>query len=86
MFFPYKDDNPRVLFPYITYILIIINIVVFLTFTYYSLFIDNTNWFYKLGFIPNSFNMISIISSMFIHGSFVHILSNMWFLYILEIM
>ena len=26
--------------------------------------------------------MISIISSMFIHGSFVHILSNMWFLYI----
>ena len=82
MFFPYKDDNPRVLFPYITYVLIIINIVVFLTFTYYSLFIDNTNWFYKLGFIPNSFNMSSIISSMFIHGSFVHILSNMWFLYI----
>ena len=82
MFFPYKDDNPRVLFPYITYILIIINIVVFLTFTYYSLFIDNTNWFYTLGFIPNSFNMISIISSMFIHGGFGHILSNMWFLYI----
>ena len=57
------------------------NIVV-LTFTYYSLFIDNTNWFYTLGFIPNSFNMISIISSMFIHGGFGHILSNMWFLYI----
>ena len=82
MFFPYKDDNPRVLFPYITYIIIIINIVVFLTFTYYSLFIDNTSWFYTLGFIPNSFNIFSIISSMFIHGGFGHILSNMWFLYI----
>ena len=82
MFFPYKDDNPRVLFPYVTYILIIINVVVFLTFTYYSLFIDNTNWFYTLGFIPNSFKMISIISSMFMHGGFGHILSNMWFLYI----
>ena len=82
MFFPYKDDNPRVLFPYITYILIMINIVIFLTFTYYSLFIDNTNWYFMFGFVPNSFNIISIISSMFIHGGFGHILSNMWFLYI----
>ena len=82
MFFPYKDDNPRVLFPFVTYLLIIVNIVVFLTFTYYSLFVDNTNWFYTFGFVPNSFNMISIISSMFIHGGFGHILSNMWFLYI----
>ena len=82
MFFPYKDDNPRVLFPFVTYLLIILNIVVFLTFTYYSLFVDNTNWFYTFGFVPNSFNMISIISSMFMHGGFGHILSNMWFLYI----
>ena len=82
MFFPYKDDNPRVLFPFVTYLLIILNIIVFLTFTYYSLFVDNTNWFYTFGFVPNSFNMISIISSMFIHGGFGHILSNMWFLYI----
>ena len=82
MFLPYKDDNPRVLFPYVTYIFIMMNIVVFLTFTYYSLFIDNANWFYTFGFIPNSFNIISIITSMFIHGGFGHILSNMWFLYI----
>ena len=82
MLFPYKDDNPRVLFPFVTYLLIIVNIVVFLTFTYYSIFVDNTNWFYTFGFVPNSFNMISIISSMFIHGGFGHILSNMWFLYI----
>ena len=82
MFFPYKDDNPRVLFPYVTYSLIILNIIVFFTFTYYSLFFDNTNWFYIYGFVPNSLNMISILSSMFIHGGFGHILSNMWFLYI----
>ena len=82
MFFPYKDDNPRVLFPYVTYTLIVMNVVVFLTFTYYSFFIDNTGWFSTFGFVPNSFNMISIISSMFIHGGLGHILSNMWFLYI----
>ena len=82
MFFPYKDDNPRVLFPYITYIIILINIVVFLTFTYYSIFTDDRMLFYTFGFVPSSFNLLSILSSMFIHGSFTHILSNMWFLYI----
>ena len=82
MFFPYKDDNPRVLFPYITYALITINILIFLTSTYVSFLTSNTNWFYKFGFIPNSFNLFTILSSMFIHGGFGHILSNMWFLYI----
>tara|TARA_B100001093_G_scaffold514923_1_gene590084 strand:- start:3939 stop:4586 length:648 start_codon:yes stop_codon:yes gene_type:complete len=82
MFFPYKDDNPRVLFPYITYTLITINTLVFLTFTYVPFLTTNTNLFYTFGFIPNSFNLFSILSSMFIHGGFSHILSNMWFLYI----
>lgn len=82
MLFPYKDDNPRVLFPYITYIIILLNIVIFLTFIYYSIFNDNRSWFYTFGFVPNSFNFFSIISSMFVHGGFGHILSNMWFLYI----
>ena len=82
MFFPYKDDNPRVLFPYITYTLITINTLIFLTFTYVSFFNPNPNLFYTFGFIPNSFNLFTILSSMFIHGGFGHILSNMWFLYI----
>ena len=82
MFFPYKDDNPRVLFPFITYILITINILVFLTFTYISSLTPNINWFYTFGFIPNSFNVLTILSSMFIHSGIGHILSNMWFLYI----
>ena len=82
MFFPYKDDNPRVLFPYITYTLITINTLIFLIFTYFSFLNPNTNLFYIFGFIPNSFNLFTILSSMFIHGGFGHILSNMWFLYI----
>ena len=82
MFFPYKDDNPRVLFPYITYLIILINIVVFLTFTYFSIFTDDRKLFYTFGFVPSSLNLLSILSSMFVHGSFTHILSNMWFLYI----
>lgn len=30
MFFPYKDDNPRVLIPYVTYFLVAVNIFIFL--------------------------------------------------------
>ena len=82
MLFPYKDDNPRVLFPYITYTLITINILIFFTFMYVSFLTPNTNLFYTFGFIPNSINLFTILSSMFIHGGFGHIVSNMWFLYI----
>ena len=30
MLFPYRDDNPRVLIPYVTYAIIALNLVVFL--------------------------------------------------------
>ncbi|UCD38104.1 MAG: rhomboid family intramembrane serine protease [Fidelibacterota bacterium] len=29
MFFPYKDDNPRILIPYVTYGLLVVNILIF---------------------------------------------------------
>ena len=37
---------------------------------------------YRFGFIPNDFNVLDIITSMFMHGGFGHIIGNMWFLYI----
>ena len=84
MFFPYKDDNPRVLFPYVTYIIIIINILVFICQNYISFGNPKLNHelILTFGFIPNSFNILTIFSSMFMHGGIGHIFSNMWFLYI----
>jgi len=82
MFFPYKDDNPRVLFPYVTYTLIAINIFIFIGLNYLSFQSPNQNLMLVFGFIPNSFNLLTIFSSMFIHGGISHIFSNMWFLYI----
>jgi len=82
MFFPYKDDNPRVLFPYVTYTLIAINIFIFIGLNYLSFQSPNQNLILVFGFIPNSFNLLTIFSSMFIHGGISHIFSNMWFLYI----
>ncbi len=84
MLFPYKDDNPRVLFPTITYTIIGINIFVYLLQFH---FVGNNpqmakDIIYRFGFIPNDFNVLDIITSMFMHGGFGHIIGNMWFLYI----
>ena len=84
MLFPYKDDNPRVLFPFITFSIIGINLIIFL-FPFFIL--DNnhqfaTNLIYNYGFVPDTFNPLTIFTSMFIHSGFSHIIGNMWFLYI----
>ncbi len=39
----------------------------------------------KLGFIPKKFNFFSMITSIFIHGSWMHIIGNMWFLFLVGI-
>tara|TARA_Y100000590_G_scaffold293449_1_gene330528 strand:- start:693 stop:1346 length:654 start_codon:yes stop_codon:yes gene_type:complete len=84
MFFPYKDDNPRVLIPFVTYSILGINIFVFLS----QLFIFSSDpdlgraFVYTFGFIPDKFNIINIFTSMFLHGGFGHLLSNMWFLWL----
>lgn len=47
-----------------------------------------SNIFYSYGFIPDAFfrnpvgEFYTIITSMFIHGSFAHLLSNLWFLWV----
>ena len=78
MFFPYKDDNPRILYPFVTYGIILINILTFSVQHY----IGQSNYIHSHGFIPNKFEIKTIFSSMFMHGGVVHITSNMWFLYI----
>ena len=84
MFFPYKDDNPRVLVPYVNYGIIGLNIIVFTGQTMLSLpdpriGVALINVF---GFIPGQFNFLDILTSMFMHGGLFHIMGNMWFLWI----
>ena len=84
MFFPYKDDNPRVLFPFVTFGIIILNVLVFLG----QFWISGNDpgigrsLVYMYGFVPAEFNPLTIFTSMFMHGGFAHIIGNMWFLYI----
>lgn len=83
--FPLRDSTPRHSFPLINYILIIANVVVFI----YQLMLTNTDAFvYQYAFIPSEFNPFNIFSyyyvftSIFLHGGFLHLISNVWFLHV----
>tara|TARA_B100000886_G_scaffold324230_1_gene268721 strand:+ start:1351 stop:2010 length:660 start_codon:yes stop_codon:yes gene_type:complete len=82
--FPYKDDNPSILYPFTTYTIIGLNVSVFLL----QFYIAGNNQdlarsiIFEFGLVPNSFNIINVITSMFLHGGIYHIVGNMWFLYI----
>ena len=84
MFFPYKDDNPRILIPYVTYGLIGLNLFVFIF--QFSMGINDPEteaiFIYTYGLIPAEFSILNIFTSMFLHGSISHIIGNMWFLWI----
>ena len=80
MFFPYKDDNPRILVPYLTYGIIGLNILIFLF--QVGLGQTNQNLILHFGLIPAHWSLISLFTSMFLHGGFAHLLGNMWFLWL----
>ena len=82
MFFPYKDDNPRILFPFVTYTIIGINSLVFI-YQYLILppeLLGHIISTYAL--IPADPSVITVFTSMFMHGGLMHIIFNMWFLWI----
>lgn len=92
---PLKDENPIKIIPYITYILIAVNILVFI----YELSLNPQQlevFFHLFAVVPleltASFNGISVhqdvpelatlITSQFLHAGFAHIAFNMLFLWI----
>src|SRR5215471_15794108 len=65
----------------VTLIIILLNVLVFL----YELSLGGyqLNAFIRhYGIVPDHLALSSVITSMFIHGGFLHILGNMWFLWI----
>ena len=77
LLFPLRDDNPTNRTPYINWILIAINILVFI----FSL-ANHDAIVQAFGFTPVEFSFLTIFTSMFLHASFQHIIGNMWFLFI----
>jgi membrane associated rhomboid family serine protease len=78
---PLRDVIPSRTTPYITVTLIVLNALA---------------WFYELavpedllpvflqtyGVVPASFRAPTLVTSMFLHGSWSHVIGNMWFLWI----
>jgi len=66
----------------VTLLLIVANVLVFL----YELSLGNGHQLNRFiatyGIVPDRLRLSSVITSMFIHGGFLHILGNMWFLWI----
>lgn len=87
---PYKDDNPTERFPYLTITFIILNVLVFLAEIINPSHLSRMA--YQYGAIPHvllTFRdvqpihpVLTLFTSMFMHGSIVHLASNMLYLWI----
>jgi membrane associated rhomboid family serine protease len=94
MFFPLKDENPTKQFSYMTLLIIILNCLIFFVQLaggrYYRSLMAT-----KFGVVPfeivNVVDLnpkvvggpyITLITSQFLHGGLLHLLGNMWFLWI----
>jgi membrane associated rhomboid family serine protease len=79
--FPLRDVIPSRTTPYITVTLIVLNAMAWL----YELALprDVLPVFLQIyGVVPGDFSPPTLISSMFLHGSWMHVIGNMWWLWI----
>jgi membrane associated rhomboid family serine protease len=92
---PLRDDQPRFSTPYVTYFLIGLNVVIFLFES--ALTADSfRTLLYQFGMISANITrylsgggrlglvavLLPALTSMFLHGSWMHVIGNMWFLWI----
>lgn len=94
--FPIKDNVPRMHKPYAVWVIIALNLVIFLYeagMTQYGLaqfihlygvvparYIDPA-WAGSVGY-PPGFAVLPLFSHMFLHGGFTHVLANIWTMWI----
>jgi membrane associated rhomboid family serine protease len=95
---PIRDDAPRYSTPYVTYFIIALNAVVFLFELSVGAQGQGAlnGLIYEFGVVPRRFEQalagasafrlpglsLTILTSMFLHGGWLHIIGNMWFLWI----
>ena len=87
MFFPIRDDNPTRRNPWATHGVIALNVAAYAYFSLQELsgMFWVTHWY---GLVPARFladvagESITVLTSMFMHGSLYHLGTNMWFLHV----
>jgi membrane associated rhomboid family serine protease len=78
---PLRSSEPHYTRPTVNLVLIAMNVAVFL----YELSMPNyalNRFIMTHGLVPDRLSYVSILTSMFIHGGFLHIAGNMWFLWV----
>jgi membrane associated rhomboid family serine protease len=78
---PLRDVIPSRTTPYITLALILLNSLAWL----YELLLPRDaldELFALFGVVPADFNPPTLVTSMFLHGSWFHVVGNMWYLWI----
>jgi membrane associated rhomboid family serine protease len=94
---PIRDDTPRYSTPYVTYFIIVLNLAAFLfevsidTQGPHAL----AGFIREFGVVPRHFLRVAggsnvsipvlfipVLTSMFLHGGWLHLIANMWFLWI----
>ncbi len=103
--FPYKDDNPTLMTPIVTFVLIGLNVAAWIFVQGMGTDPQLSASVCNLGLIPGATfghlpagspvpgldrlgcevvrgNWFTVFSSMFLHGGWLHLLGNMWFLWV----
>ncbi len=78
---PLRDTQPSYTFPFVTVAIIVLNVAAFL----YEFSMDpyELNFFIAhYGVIPTRFQWMDVLTSIFLHGGWMHLIGNMWFLWI----
>ncbi|MBM3813258.1 MAG: rhomboid family intramembrane serine protease [Acidimicrobiia bacterium] len=78
---PLRDSQPSRSTPYVTAALIAVNVAVFL----YEVSLEPYSqalFLSQYAMIPARFSLEPMMTSMFLHGGWMHLIGNMWFLWI----
>jgi membrane associated rhomboid family serine protease len=78
---PLRDIIPSRTIPFVTVALIVANTLAW----FYEVSLSDaglTSFVYAYGVVPASFVPASLITSIFLHGGWLHVIGNMWYLWI----
>lgn len=81
--FPLKDENPTRTKPVLTLILIALNVSIFI-YSYFSGLFDQivNSYGMRPAEVLSGKQLHTLFTSMFLHGGFLHLIGNMWYLWI----